>query len=168
MTANFEVSLEKESLVFSSAHFITFNGNICERLHGHNYRCKCRVIGALDENGYVIDFIALRDSLQAIVNELDHHVLLPTEHPTIKVTKEDGEVIARFEEKRWVFPNEDCVLLPVANTTAELMAKWIGEQLLDTLDANTKSTLDRIVVSVDENHGQWASAELTVQSSSDR
>ncbi len=162
MSSPFEVSLEKESLVFSSAHFITFNGNVCERLHGHNYRCKCRVVGELDENGYVIDFIALRDSLQEIVNGLDHHVLLPTDHPTIKVANEGNEVVARFEEKRWVFPQEDCVLLPVANTTAELLAKWIGGQLLEKLDSKTKANIDRVVVSVDENHGQWASAELTI------
>lgn len=162
MTNSFEVSLEKESLVFSSAHFITFNGNICERLHGHNYRCKCRVIGGLDENGYVIDFIALRDTLQAIVGELDHHVLLPTEHPTISVGKEANEVVATFEKKRWVFPEEDCVLLPIANTTAELLAQWIAEQLIGRLDDKTKATLEKVVVSVDENHGQWASAELGV------
>lgn len=160
MSNPFEVSLEKESLVFSSAHFITFNGNVCEQLHGHNYRCKCRVAGSLDENGYVIDFIALRDSLQAIVGELDHRMLLPTEHPTISVVEEDKEVVARFEEKRWVFPAEDCVLLPVANTTAELLAQWIGEQLLGRLDSKTKSTIEKVVVSVDENHGQWASCTL--------
>ena len=159
----FEVSLEKESLVFSSAHFIIFNGNICEQLHGHNYRCKCRVIGSLDENGYVIDFIALRDTLQAIVGELDHRVLLPTAHSAISVVTEEDEVVARFEKKRWVFPKEDCVLLPVANTTAELLADWIGKQLLARLSTESKTTLERIVVSVDENHGQWASAELRVE-----
>ena len=159
---SFEVALEKESLVFSSAHFITFNGNICERLHGHNYRCKCRIVGALDENGYVIDFIALRDTLKAIVDELDHHVLLPTEHPTILVSANENEVVAKFESKRWVFPEEDCVLLPIANTTAELLAMWIGRQLIGRLESKTKETLAKIVVSVDENHGQWASAELVV------
>jgi len=162
MSNSFEVSLEKESLVFSSAHFITFNGNICEQLHGHNYRCKCRVIGQLDENGYVIDFIALRDTLQNIVGELDHRMLLPTEHSTISVEKKDNEVITRFENKRWVFPEEDCVLLPIANTTAELLAKWIGEQLLNRLDAKAKSTVEKVIVSVDENHGQWASCELSL------
>lgn len=164
--SSFEVSLEKESLVFSSAHFITFNGNVCERLHGHNYRCKCRVAGKLDENSYVIDFIALRDSLQAIVDRLDHHVLLPTEHPTISVSADDKEVVVRFEEKRWVFPLEDCVLLPIANTTAELLAKWIGEQLIEALDAKILGTLSMITVSVDENHGQWASAATPISNQS--
>ena len=51
---------------------------MCERLHGHNYRVWAEVEGPLDENQYVIDFIALRDALKTITDELDHHMLLPT------------------------------------------------------------------------------------------
>ena len=63
----FRVQLEKDTMVFSAAHFITFNGNICESIHGHNYAVKAEVVGPLDENGYVCDFIALRDGLAKIV-----------------------------------------------------------------------------------------------------
>ncbi|MFM7930414.1 MAG: 6-pyruvoyl trahydropterin synthase family protein, partial [Pirellula sp.] len=63
----FRVLLHKEQLVFSSAHFITFAGDICECLHGHNYGLKAEVAGELDENRYVIDFIAFRDSLAELV-----------------------------------------------------------------------------------------------------
>src|ERR1700752_170020 len=112
------VRLEKEQHVFSAAHFITFNGNICERLHGHNYRVAVEVEGPLDENQYVIDFIALRDELTAILSELDHHVLLPISHPLIRVAASASEVEAVFmpDGRRWVFPRGDCVLLPVTNT----------------------------------------------------
>ncbi len=65
--STYRVSLEKEQLVFSAAHFITFAGNICERLHGHNYRVKCEVHGALDENEYVVDFIAFLLELYLII-----------------------------------------------------------------------------------------------------
>src|SRR6476660_8027823 len=82
----YRVRVTKDYLVFSAAHFITFNGNICERLHGHNYRVAAEVAGPLDENHYVVDFIALRDALREIIAELDHHVLLPTKHPLIQVT----------------------------------------------------------------------------------
>ena len=62
----FRVQLEKDTMVFSAAHFITFNGNICESIHGHNYAVKAEVVGPLDENGYVCDFIALRDGLERL------------------------------------------------------------------------------------------------------
>ena len=91
--ATYRVQLEKDTLVFSAAHFITFNGNVCESLHGHNYRVKCEVVGPLDENGYVVDFIALRDALNEIVGSLDHRVVLPAEHAMIKVVDDGTEVL---------------------------------------------------------------------------
>ena len=154
----FHVHLEKEQLVFSAAHFITFAGNICERLHGHNYGVRADVWGPLDENSYVIDFIALRDELLKITSELDHHVLLPTTHPTISVRQEGAEVIATFEDRRWVFPADDCILLPVANTTAELLAQYIGQRLLDALQSRGARP-QRLAIGVDENHGQWGTWE---------
>jgi 6-pyruvoyltetrahydropterin/6-carboxytetrahydropterin synthase len=150
----FWVRLAKENMVFSAAHFITYAGNICERLHGHNYRVAASVYGPLDANQYVVDFIALRDSLHAIVSELDHHMLLPTNHPTIQVTAGEQEVLVRFAERRWVFPNGDCVLLPIANTTAELLAKYIGQRLLTALEGISYRP-EKLRLEVDENAGQW-------------
>lgn len=158
--ARYRVRLTKDHLVFSAGHFITYNGNVCERLHGHNWRVAVELDGPLDENGYVFDFVALRDAVQAIVNELDHRMLLPTEHPLIHVSWNEQEVTARFEHKRWVFPREDCVLLPVANTTAELIARWIGERLQTHLQTSTGNPLGALRVEVEENFGQWGCCEL--------
>ena len=85
MNRSYHVRIEKERLVFSAAHFITYDGDVCEPLHGHNYHVAAEVHGPLDENHYVVDFIAVRDALQAAVDRLDHRMLLPTEHPTICV-----------------------------------------------------------------------------------
>jgi len=158
----FRVHVTKDHLVFSAAHFITYNGHICERLHGHNWRVAVEVTGGLDENGYVFDFIALRDATQQIVLELDHRMLLPTEHPQIRVTADDTEVTARFEQRRWVFPREDCVLLPVANTTAELIAQWMAERLRDVIRGRPGHFVDTLRVDIEENFGQWAQCELPV------
>lgn len=158
--AQFHVRVTKDHLVFSAAHFITFNGNICERLHGHNWRVAVEVSGPLDENHYVFDFIALRDALQKIVLELDHHMLLPTQHPRIIVQANDREVEVTFEDRRWIFPREDCVLLPVANTTAERIAEWIGHRLRESIKPVNPHPLTSVRVEVEENFGQWAMVEL--------
>lgn len=157
MSEQFWIRLCKENLVFSAAHFITFNGNVCERLHGHNYRVAASVYGPLDENQYVVDFIALRDSLQELLVELDHHMILPTRHPTIHVVEDTREVTVTFEDRRWIFPRGDCILLPVENTTAELLARYLGQRLLLSLAAKTKEKLapQRLRLEVDENEGQW-------------
>lgn len=162
-SSQFRVRVTKDHLVFSAAHFITFNGNICERLHGHNWRVAVEVVGPLDENEYVFDFIALRDATQALVNELDHRMLLPTQHPRIRVLAEDHEVTATFEQRRWVFPREDCILLPVANTTAERIAEWMARRLASTLAGHPGGpALTQLNVEVEENFGQWAICELAL------
>ncbi len=160
MQRSYCVELEKESLIFSAAHFITFGDDVCETLHGHNYRVRCRIEGPLNCHSYVVDFIALRDALRRLVQTLDHRVLLPTRHPTIAVTQEAHEVTARFAERRWVFPADDCCLLPVDNTTAERLAEYLANRLLEWLSSQSQA-VTTLTVGVDENEGQWG--ECVVQ-----
>lgn len=156
----FRVQLQKEQLVFSSAHFITFAGDICECLHGHNYGLRAEVEGALDQNRYVLDFIAFRDRLAELAKQLDHHVLLPLHHAEIRVDVGDAEVEVRFRSKRWLFPREDCKLLPIINTTAEEIAWWIASELRAKLFPEIGPRLTYLEVGVDENNGQWGSCRL--------
>lgn len=156
----YKVRVTKDHLVFSAAHFITFNGNICERIHGHNWRVAAELTGPLDENGYVFDFIALRDQLQKTVDSLDHRVLLPTKHHLIKISEDNDEVQATFAKRRWVFPKEDCILLPIENTTAELIAHWIGQQLIPVIGSYASSQIELLQIEVEENFGQWAICQL--------
>ncbi len=156
----FRVLLQKEQLVFSAAHFITFAGDICECLHGHNYGVRAEVEGSLDENRYVIDFIAFRDALAGLIKQLDHHMLLPLHHPMISVEELADEVTVRFQKKRWVFPREDCMLLPIVNTTAEEIAFWVATQLRNKLYPEIGDRLSMLEIGIDENHGQWGYCRL--------
>jgi 6-pyruvoyltetrahydropterin/6-carboxytetrahydropterin synthase len=152
----FHVRVEKDFLVFSAGHFITYNIDTCERLHGHNYRVAAEVAGVLDANHYVIDFVWLRDTMKSLVDELDHRMMLPTMHPLIHVTHDDREVLVTFCDRRWIFPLGDCVLLPMANTTSELVAEYLGNRLLDRIAAETAVQPTRARIEVDECFGQIA------------
>ena len=163
MPETYRVRLDKEYHVFSAAHFITFGENVCERLHGHNYRVTAEIEGPLDENQYVVDFIALRDTLKFVTEQLDHFMLLPTEHPTIKVHADEREVQVTFEDRRWIFPRCDCVLLPLANTTAELLAHWIGWRLREELVRRLGLRPSQLQIAVDEDNGQWGLCDLTTE-----
>ncbi len=162
MSSKFSVRLAKESLVFSAAHFITYGDGVCERLHGHNYRVAVEVAGPIEKNQYVVDFIWLRDRVSEIIAELDHRVLLPTKHPQIRVVPSEKSVEATFEERRWFFPREDCVLLPLENTTAEKLAEYIGERLLAVFRGQ-QIAAERLRVEVDECFGQLGVCELVPQ-----
>ena len=160
MDEQHSVQLKLNRLVFSSAHFITYQDDVCERLHGHNYHVSVEVDGPLGKNEYVVDFVALRDAVQQMVDRLDHRMLLPTEHPTIQVLLEGDEVHVSHGTRRWVFPADDCVLLPVANTTSELLARQLGTELLAVLRDRLMVEPTRLKLFVDECDGQSASWEV--------
>ena len=86
---------------------------------------------------------------------LDHHVILPRDHAEIKITSDAKETTATFRDRRWIFPNEDCVILPVINTTAEEIARVIAERVKEKTQEKFGDALDWIEVAVDENQGQW-------------
>src|SRR3974377_1406471 len=85
MPPRYYVRVSKDYLVFCAGHFISYEGDKCERLHGHNYRATVEIEGDLDDNHYVFDFIALKHRTKAITDELDHRMLLATRTPLITV-----------------------------------------------------------------------------------
>lgn len=151
----FRVRIEKDYTVFCAGHFITYDGHECEPLHGHNYRAAAALEGPLDENAYVFDFTKLKRALRAIVDRLDHRMLLPTKSALIRVTQAGAEVQATYRDKRYVFPLSDVVLLPVPNTTAEMLAWWIAQELRRTLGP-LPPRMTALEVEVDESSGQRA------------
>ena len=156
----YKVRVTKDHLVFCSGHFISYEGDRCERLHGHNYRTAVEVEGDLDVNFYVFDFIALKHRTKAITDELDHRVMLPTRNPLIRVEEGPRSVHVRYRDREWLFPRDDCVLLPVENTTAELLACYIAERLADELLRQHEYRPRVLRVEVEESIGQSATCEL--------
>jgi 6-pyruvoyltetrahydropterin/6-carboxytetrahydropterin synthase len=160
MTEHYTVRVSKDTFVFCAGHFITYEGDKCERLHGHNYRAFVEVEGDLDENRYVFDFVALKKRAKAITDELDHHMLLPTRNRLVTLEEGPRSVRVRYKDREWLFPREDCVLLPIENTTAELLARYIAQRLRDELRRHHQFEPRVLRVEVEENVGQSAVCEL--------
>ncbi len=156
MSERYTVRVTKDYLVFCSGHFISYEGHQCERLHGHNYRAAVEVVGPLDENFYVFDFIALKNATKKITDELDHYMLLPTQNRVIHIQEKATEVHVRYKDRQWLFPRGDCVLLPIENTTAERIARYIGERLRADLQQTYHFTPDILRVEVEEGPNQTA------------
>jgi 6-pyruvoyltetrahydropterin/6-carboxytetrahydropterin synthase len=156
----YQIRIADDELVFSAAHFITFDGNRCERLHGHTYRVSAEVHGPLDDNQYVVDFIAVRSALKIIAAELDHRTLLPERHPAICVVSRAGELEVTFDDRRWVFPADDCLILPIAGTTTELLARYIGQRLQESLPMLAAGGPYSVRIEVSEGTGASATCEL--------
>ncbi len=160
MTESYKVRVTKDHLVFCSGHFISYEGDKCERLHGHNYRTAVEIEGGLDDNHYVFDFIALKHRTKAITDELDHRMMLATRNPFIAVEEGPKSIHVRYRDREWLFPREDCVLLPIENTTAELLARYIAQRLVEDLRRHHDYRPAVLRVEVEENIGQSATCEL--------
>lgn len=164
MTEHYKIRVTKDHLVFCSGHFISYEGDRCERLHGHNYRTAIEIEGPLDpQSWYVFDFIATKQLARAITDELDHRMMLPLHNPVVTLSHEGKEIHVRYRDRHWVFPRDDCVLLPIENTTAELLARYIAQRLRDDLAKKHGYVPDVLRVEVEENVGQSATCELRRQ-----
>jgi 6-pyruvoyltetrahydropterin/6-carboxytetrahydropterin synthase len=156
--SKFRVEVSKDYLVFASAHFITFRGHQCESLHGHNYRVGVAVEGAVDaECLFVLDFSVLKRIVRKLVDEIDHKVLLPTENSKLAFHESGAQLaVDYFGEPKYVFPRSDCALLPIANTTAEMLAQYLGRAMHDQLMRDGYRHLTLLELEVEENYGQSA------------
>lgn len=157
-SGEFRVAVTKEDLVFAAAHFITLAGHRCEALHGHNYRVGVTLEGALDgASWFVVDFAAVKAIMRRLTAELDHHVILPRDNPKLVVTTESGSVRVAYDgEARYVFPVKDCVVLPIPNTTVEMLAQYLTGRLRRELASVGAARLRAIELEVEENFGQSA------------
>jgi 6-pyruvoyltetrahydropterin/6-carboxytetrahydropterin synthase len=165
----FRVAVTKRDLVFAAAHFITLPGHRCEALHGHNYRAGVTVEGALETDAwYVLDFVALKTLMRRLTGELDHRVLLPTENPGLELREAGGMLSVCFDGKpRYVFPRADCVLLPIPNTTVEMLARHLARRVQAELSGAGVRHLRWIELEVEENFGQSATYHASLAAPGD-
>ena len=153
----FRISVSKDYLAFAAAHFITLRGHACESLHGHNYRVGIVIQGPIDpECHFVVDFAVLKRIVRGRVDLLDHRVLLPTANPKLAFREADGMTFVNYLGRQtYQFPTRDCAMLPIANTTAEMIAEWFAGQVQDEL-SRAGGTVDLLEIEVEESAGQSA------------
>lgn len=165
---SYRVHISKDNLMFAAAHFVSYDGGKVEPLHGHNYRFSVTVEGPVDQNAYVFNFVTLKRLIKRIGDELDHRLLLPNESELIKLeSQEDGGVVARVESRWYRFPGEDVVVLPLPNTTVEMLARHLCKRLREELrHIDGAAHLTAIEVEIEETFGQSAvyREELEVKS----
>lgn len=148
----FSVGVHPGELRFAAAHFITYDG-VCENLHGHNFHVHIDVHGENSRDGFVVDFVQLNRIAARICNELHDRVLLPGESREVELSRAEGMIHVRSYDKRYAFPEQSCAVLPLANTTAELLAWHIGRRLRAELPALNRARL--LEVAVEEADDQW-------------
>jgi 6-pyruvoyltetrahydropterin/6-carboxytetrahydropterin synthase len=157
---DFSIRVANDELLFSASHFITFEGGDCEPLHGHDYHVSAEVRGPLNASQYVIDFTVLRETLKNILKQLDHRVLIAQKHPRINIQTIGNDLEVKLGGRRWVLPKEDCILLPMTNTTSEMLAQYLALRIAEDLSALKINPPKHIKVEVREGNGFSAIYQL--------
>jgi len=153
---SYAIRVYKQYFNFGSAHFLIFVDGTREQLHGHNYQAQVKVEGSLDEGDVVIDFIPFKPLVKALCDSLDHCTLLPRDNPHLEVSEVDGSVIAQHRDGgRFVFPAEDVRILPLPNTSTEMLARFLAHGIIEALPGRVpQAHVHAIEVQVEESGGQ--------------
>ncbi len=124
------ITITKE-FSFIAAHRIEGHSK-CGRLHGHNYRMEVTLghpkgdlsVPELDISGFVLDFAVVKEVIKPIIDQLDHRYLVSRAN----VDAGDIYYAAAFTT---VEHKDDCFLMSVQQTSAELLARWFHDAFTD-------------------------------------
>jgi 6-pyruvoyltetrahydropterin/6-carboxytetrahydropterin synthase len=153
---SWSIQVHKDYLKFSAAHFLIFPDGTAERLHGHNYKVFVELQTRLDGHGLVVNFKEIKPIVRELCDHLDEHVLIPARHPVLVATAVgDGALEVRYQQRRYLLPQDEVILLPISNTSAENLATHIGRTLRERIHQRwPELVVQRLVVGVEETPGQ--------------
>ncbi len=143
----------EEKIRFSSAHIIP-EYEKCGRLHGHTYAVHTKLFGEPDDKGIILDFSIIKNNLIEIIKKLDHKILIPKNSKYAKIKINEKNISMETLGKKYIFPKEDCILLPIDSTSAEKLSFYILENFSKKI--REYDNIIKIELGVDEGYGQGA------------
>lgn len=152
----------KQNFKFSSAHFLIFDSERAERLHGHNYQVQLQMSFQTDsevmlQKGFCIDFHEIKVWLKKRLDQWDEFVLLPALHPDFRFEEKGPRLEVSFRDRFYVFPKNEVVRLPLVNTSVELLSKLLAEETLQEFRGRGAQGVE---IRVEETPGQGATTRL--------
>lgn len=193
LTTQFSIHLSKDTFKFNASHFVAYPG-FRERLHGHNYRVSVTLLGSheIGRDGYVLDFGCVKSAAKIVCKEMNEYFLVPMLSDVLEINVEDGNddlcgdcavengkepdtkrpkrsypgsVKIKCEDgSKFLFPRQDCLLLPIMHSTCEELAVYVYGQLLKRLSGEYLKShgVTAMEVTVSESTGQDATFRRTI------
>lgn len=155
MKQNLKIDGWHNNLTFSSSHLIIDHQH-CGRLHGHTYAVSLYLKGSAAKDGMIVDFSHLKTLLRELIKTLDHKLLIPA-HDTTHIKEKNNIIHIETTTKHYQIPKEDCVLLPLPQTTAEYLSRYLLQTLLSRY--SPPKNVEIISLGISEGPGQsaWSS-----------
>ncbi len=158
------IHLAKQNFKFAAAHFLIFDEQRAERLHGHNYQVKVDLGYGKEINqqpdGAFVDFNVFKKAIKSHLDIWDEHILLPRLHPDMKykISSDGKNYEVHFRDRYYSFPVNEVVWLDITNTSVEAFSQILATTFLHLF---AKHKISKVRVTVEETRGQSASAMCT-------
>jgi len=154
-----ETQVTVDGFVLSAAHFLLLSPAGREPIHGHDYRVMASgtvPAGRTEEARGVF-----RDEVSRLLGVMDHRLLVPGA-PSVGTLESAGDtLVLSLPGERLVLPRPDCAVLPLPNTSTELLADRLARDLADSPRIREMGTR-RVEVTVREGLDASARVEAVV------
>lgn len=151
MAERFEIAIQGGAVQFSAAHFLVLGPDSCEPMHGHDFQVEVSLEAPLAGPGWVVDFLLVHDILKKIVADWDHKLLLPGQSPWLQIINDESDQLrVTLGHKTWCFPRSECLVLPILNTTAELLAQHLGQLFLRAVRERCDVSIQQVTLRLRE------------------
>jgi 6-pyruvoyltetrahydropterin/6-carboxytetrahydropterin synthase len=82
-------------------------------------------------------------------------MIVPGKHPVLTWRRIDGSIEIRYQDRKYLLPAADVLVLPITNTSAENLATWVGGRLREEIGARyPKVRIEALRIMVEETPGQ--------------
>lgn len=159
----YSIKIEKQYLHFCAAHFVIFDAENREAIHGHNYYVTADFFGEKMTDGKLIDISLIKPVIREFCDELDHLMILPEKNKFIKIESSKENILVKHHKSSFSFPKEEVLLLPLENTTMECMAEYLAEKLIDHVVKLSNGNVSSFEIIIQETLGQRGSYIKTLK-----
>lgn len=163
-TTQFSIYLSKDTFKFNASHFVAYPGfRERLHGHNYRVAIKLLGSHEIGRDGYVLDFGCVKSIAKKVCKEMNEYFIVPTLSDALTITIDEGHedemcrecnqndsdepeekkleriypgsvTILCEDGSRFVFPRQDCLLLPIMHSTCEELAIYVYGQLLKGLN----------------------------------
>lgn len=152
-----EIEIAKDYFTFAAAHFTIFSKTNRERLHGHSFQIRVKIMAPVDANGLIFDYGPLKQRMKSLCDEHDEYLLLPAHSPFLTIQAVAGVANIRFNKKFMSIPMDEVKILPIRNVTVEELSDYFLQRLMNSLELR-EPDIERLEVGVSSGLAQWGTA----------
>jgi hypothetical protein len=93
--------------------------------------------------------------VKRICDGLDHRTLIQSHSPVLDVRRRGREIEVRYRREKMILPKQDVILLPLANTSTELLAEHVANLIRRRVGREFRgANIRTLEVGVEEARGQ--------------